>query len=95
MQPKGRLLLLALLSGPALAEAPPAATSLPQDRIYGRIGALAAGADTNVRIDVPVLGISGTLLDFESDFGLGRNQWVAAGEIGWRFSPEWRVEFAF
>lgn len=72
-----------------------ARSSLPQDRFYGRIGAIAASADTNVRIDLPRLGVSGTLIDFESDFGLGRNQWVAAGELGYRFNPRWRVEFEF
>jgi hypothetical protein len=67
----------------------------PPHHFYARFGTLYAHADTVARLDLPRLGISGTLVDFERDLGLGGNSWIPTGEIGYRFNPAWRIELEY
>ncbi len=89
----GSFILGCFLAG-LLAPAP-ALAELPRSKFYGRIGALAANADTRVRIDVPGIGASGTLIDFERDLGLKDREWLPAGEVGILLGKNWRAEFEF
>lgn len=89
----GRATLLAALAVAAGAARAADADSLNQS-VWLRIGAFHPDIRSNVRVDHPTTGASGTEVQFE-DLGLAKKKTLPTLLLGARFGGAWRAEFEY
>lgn len=86
-----------VLAALALMPLAPAAAqdAVNNDRFFVRASLYFPKMDTTLRIDPTVGNGTGSDLSLEKDLNFNRRPVVASGEVGWRFSNNWRATFEY